>query len=99
NKNVKPEWAYPEIPEGFNAASIFIGDGMNSPCFTLLNTGCVPKFKQNQSNSIEAKGLIEWPWIDGYLPSPKDWEGIGFSWGRAWDGTEPQAKPQQDGWL
>ncbi|MEY2151141.1 hypothetical protein AB7849_09500 [Rhodanobacter sp. 115] len=78
-----PNWTMPATPQGYDEP-VAVMDAENSsswrPDFVAWeragfweSTGFA-----SQDTDVPRNALPAWPWRDGFVPTPKDWQSIGF---------------------
>lgn len=75
---LKPNWTFPEIPQGYDVAAIQI---YTSGIIELEYLGEKGWFKKKTIIYSHENGVTptcEWPWVDGFIPQVKDWRSLGF---------------------
>lgn len=83
---LKPNWAFPDMPEGFDRAFVVLGRSGNVKLDFLSDKRKVGSRPMIYSLDVQSPvPKCEWPWKSDYLPSQEDWESLGFGVSRMFD--------------
>jgi hypothetical protein len=81
HQNVKPNWTKPQLPDGYDTPAVcWYGKNVRGDLGAPLPEYELDFFSNEKANyaSEVMDVVIEYPWTDGYAPTVKDWEFIGF---------------------
>jgi len=69
--SLKPGYVLPEVPDGYNQPCVF--------CYPddSIELDFVSADLSNFASEKHTLDMIT-PWLEGYVPSKEEWEGLGF---------------------